>query len=187
MNHPDLLAAELLDTYDRGGLTTPPSARGPFSIAEAYAVGRRLVALRRARGERAVGRKIGFTNTSIWAEYGVDRPLWAHVYAGTMQDAEHDTATVSLAGIVAPRIEPEIVFGLQRAVAPRTADLEALLDHIAWYAAGFEITLRVSHRVHEARDRFQHEAVQPRRVAARQTEHVGEVRALGCEAACGGC
>ncbi|MEN9938130.1 MAG: hypothetical protein RLZZ387_4709 [Chloroflexota bacterium] len=139
MNDAESLAAELLDAYDHGALITPPSARGPFSIADAYAVGRRLVARRRARGEQTVGRKIGFTNTSIWAEYGVDRPLWAHVYAGTVQDAEHDTATVSLASMVAPRIEPEIVFGLRHAVAPHTTDLNELLDHLAWYAAGFEI------------------------------------------------
>jgi 2-oxo-3-hexenedioate decarboxylase len=138
INH-EALATELLHAYDHAALMPPPSARGPFLLADAYAVGQRLVALRRARGERTVGRKIGFTNTSIWAEYGVDRPLWAHVYAGTVQDAPHDTATVSLAGMVAPRIEPEIVFGIRRAVAPQTSDLVELLDHLAWYAAGFEI------------------------------------------------
>jgi 2-keto-4-pentenoate hydratase len=139
MNNVEALATELLDAYDHGALITPPSARGPFSIADAYAVGQRLVARRRARGEHTVGRKIGFTNTSIWAEYGVDRPLWAHVYAGTVQDAQHDAATASLAGMVAPRIEPEIVLGIRRDVAPHSTDLSELLDHLAWYAAGFEI------------------------------------------------
>lgn len=139
MNEVEALATELLAAYDHAALITPPSARGPFSLADAYAVGQRLVAHRRARGEHTVGRKIGFTNTSIWAEYGVDCPLWAHVYAGTVQDAQHGAAAVSLAGMVAPRIEPEIVFGLRRAVAPQTSDPGELLDHLAWYAAGFEI------------------------------------------------
>jgi 2-oxo-3-hexenedioate decarboxylase len=138
---PDIetLAAQLLDAYDNGRLITPPSAHGSFTLADAYATGERLVALRRDRGEQTVGRKIGFTNTSIWAEYGVDRPLWAAMYASTSQDTDADTATVSLAGMVAPRIEPEIVFGLRRAVAPGITDLRELLDHIAWVAPGFEI------------------------------------------------
>jgi 2-oxo-3-hexenedioate decarboxylase len=139
MSDIETLAAQLLNAYDNGRLITPPSANGPFTIADAYATGERLVALRRERGEQTVGRKIGFTNTSIWAEYGVDRPLWARIYAGTVQDTDADLATVSLAGMVAPRIEPEIVFALRRAVAPGTTDVRELLDHIAWVAPGFEI------------------------------------------------
>ncbi|HEU5089403.1 MAG TPA: 2-hydroxypenta-2,4-dienoate hydratase, partial [Roseiflexaceae bacterium] len=67
----DEIATQLLAAYDNATLIEPPSRRGPFSMDEAYAVGERLVQKRRARGEQTVGRKIGFTNTTIWAEYGV--------------------------------------------------------------------------------------------------------------------
>jgi 2-oxo-3-hexenedioate decarboxylase len=135
----DAIANELLAAYDHSRLLMPPAMRGPFTIADAYTVGTRLVAMRRARGERTVGRKIGFTNTTIWEAYGVDRPLWAHVYAGTVTDAPAGEASISLAHCVAPRIEPEIVFGLTADVPPGTTDPRALLRQIAWYARGFEI------------------------------------------------
>ena len=35
---------------------------------------------RLARGERVLGRKIGFTNRTIWAEFGVDAPMWGYLY-----------------------------------------------------------------------------------------------------------
>jgi len=39
---------------------------------------------RRARGERPIGRKIGFTNRLIWDEYRVSSPMWGHVYDHTV-------------------------------------------------------------------------------------------------------
>lgn len=39
-----------------------------------------------ARGERIVGRKIGFTNRRIWPEYGVSAPNWGYVTDRTLQD-----------------------------------------------------------------------------------------------------
>jgi len=32
----------------------------------------------------AVGRKIGFTNRHIWAQYGATAPIWALVYNATV-------------------------------------------------------------------------------------------------------
>ena len=45
--------------------------------AQALAVQDEIIALRRARGERTVGYKIGFTNRTIWPVYGVHQPIWA--------------------------------------------------------------------------------------------------------------
>ena len=140
--HPDELddiATQLLAAYDNATLIEPPSRRGSFSMDEAYAVGERLVQRRQARGEQTVGRKIGFTNTTIWAEYGVDRPMWAHVYAGTVVNAPDGMAHISLAGTLAQRIEPEVVFGLAHDIAPDCTAPAALLEQIGWLALGFEI------------------------------------------------
>ena len=54
-----------------------------FDLEQAYRVTEAVRALREARGERVVGRKIGFTNTTIWAEYGVYAPIWGYVYDTT--------------------------------------------------------------------------------------------------------
>jgi 2-oxo-3-hexenedioate decarboxylase len=108
----------------------------PLDVA--YAVAQRLAQLRCARGERPVGWKIGFTNRSIWARYGVHAPIWGPVWDGTAALLEGHETRVSLARFSQPRLEPEIVFGFAR--SPRAgmslAELQACL---AWVAHGFEI------------------------------------------------
>ncbi len=112
--------------------------RPDFSVADAYAVLAEIEARRRAQGWWPVGRKIGFTNTTIWPRYGVFQPMWAHVWAGTVKYAHDGHATLSLQSLVQPRIEPEVVFGLSRAV-PLTEDPLEVLACVDWLAPGFEI------------------------------------------------
>ncbi len=92
---------------------------------------------RLAAGWRPVGRKIGFTNRTIWPRYGVYEPIWGTVYDRTLIRVEGDRATVPLAGLVNPRIEPEICFGLR--AGPRSADPKHVLAAIAWVAHAVEI------------------------------------------------
>jgi 2-oxo-3-hexenedioate decarboxylase len=108
-----------------------------FGIADAHRVAGELRRLRVARGERPVGRKIGFTNRGIWDEYGVSQPIWGDVYATTLHDVQPG-ATVRISHLREPRIEPEIVLGVDRDLLPgmAIADIEA---SIAWVAHGFEI------------------------------------------------
>jgi 2-oxo-3-hexenedioate decarboxylase len=94
--------------------------------------------MREARGEVPIGRKIGFTNRTIWAEYGVFAPIWGYVYAGTVHDLAAIGAGFGLDSLAEPRIEPEIVFGLAKAPS-LGMDEAALLGCIDWIAHGFEI------------------------------------------------
>ena len=71
MDEVEAVAGELLDALDRGASIQSIAERilastGTTPIESAPTLCRR----RRARGERPVGRKIGFTNRNIWAEYG---------------------------------------------------------------------------------------------------------------------
>ncbi len=71
-------AQRLLDALDHARSIAPITDADPhFDDARAYAVAREIHGLRLARGERPVGRKIGFTNRNIWPEYGVYAPIWA--------------------------------------------------------------------------------------------------------------
>jgi 2-oxo-3-hexenedioate decarboxylase len=90
-----------------------------------------------ARGERIVGRKVGFTNRRIWPEYGVSAPNWGLVTDRTLCDL---TTTPSLvaANFVEPKIEPEIMFGLA-AVPSSQMDEAELLDCVEWIALGYEV------------------------------------------------
>jgi 2-oxo-3-hexenedioate decarboxylase len=94
--------------------------------------------MRKTRGEMPVGRKIGFTNRTIWAEYNVYGPIWGYMYNRTVHNLSEIDDTFSLAGLPEPRIEPEIVFKLALAPAPGM-DEAALLKSIDWIAHGFEI------------------------------------------------
>ena len=51
----------------------PPfsEASADFSVGQAYDVAAEILKIRRAAGEKPVGRKIGFTNRNIWREYGI--------------------------------------------------------------------------------------------------------------------
>ena len=81
------IASDALAALDANRQVEPFSSRIPgFANDDAYAVTAALRAMRIARGETPVGRKIGFTNRTIWAEYGVDRPLWGYVYDTTLHD-----------------------------------------------------------------------------------------------------
>ena len=113
------IARELLAALDEGQLVPSIGEYEPgFSWDEAYEVAAAADALRRARGEKPVGRKIGFTNRKIWDEYGATSPIWAHVYDDTLIRAQDGAATVPLAGSAQPRLEPEIAFGLKAALGP---------------------------------------------------------------------
>jgi len=133
------IATRLIDAYDRAATLAPISAGTPgFDVAQAYDVLAEIERRRRAQGWRAIGRKIGFTNRTIWARYGVYQPMWAHVFAHTVHFAPAGSASLSLARFVQPRIEPEVVFKL-KAPPPDTDDARALLACIEWIAPGFEI------------------------------------------------
>lgn len=123
-----------------GGRQIPPLAgrTAGFDVDAGYAVADALHRERLRRGARAVGRKIGFTNPAMWARYGVDAPIWGHVYDLGLFDAAHGEARCSLGPYVEPRIEPELVLHFGRTPPPRAsvADIAAAVD---WVALGFEI------------------------------------------------
>ena len=134
------IARELLQAHDQGGLIASIAARNPdFDLDAAYQVAAELMRQRRSRGSQQVGRKIGFTNRTIWARYNVDAPMWAHVYDDTLSFARDGKAAVSLAGTVSPRMEPEIVFKLRAPVPVGCKNAEQLLRSVEWVAHGVEI------------------------------------------------
>jgi 2-keto-4-pentenoate hydratase len=133
------LASTVLEGFASHTLIGLPSDADP-SLDEdgAYAVAHQIHAARLARGEHPVGRKIGFTNRSIWAEYGVWAPIWGHVYDSTVHRAPSCEADVDVGGLLQPRIEPEIELHFARA-PPVTQDETVILSCIDWIALGFEI------------------------------------------------
>jgi 2-keto-4-pentenoate hydratase len=138
--HPkiDGIAAEVIATLGSGRQIAPFSERASgLTIEEAYGVTALLARAFGERGETIVGRKIGFTNRTIWPEYGVYAPIWGFVTDRTLRELA-TAPTFPLSGLTEPRIEPEIVFGLAQSPAPDMDDV-ALTACIDWVAHGFEI------------------------------------------------
>ena len=113
------------------------SRPGGLTLAQAYRVAPLLRAAFEARGETITGRKIGFTNREMWKVYGVQSPIWGYITNRTTHELA-STQVVRITHFVAPRIEPEIIFGLQAAPSPAMSEA-ALLDCIAWVALGYEV------------------------------------------------
>jgi 2-oxo-3-hexenedioate decarboxylase len=133
-----VLADDLIAAHDEARLVPPFSELHPgLSAAAAYEAARAFHRHRLEKGWRPVGRKIGFTNRTLWERYGVHEPMWGTVYDRTLIAAHKGHATVPLAGLVQPRIEPEIAFRLKR--APSAGDPHHLLECIDWIAHSVEI------------------------------------------------
>ena len=127
------LVRDLLSARDRRETTRPPTLRREeFSLDNAYRIGAALDRRLRERGYRPAGCKVGFTNKAIWPRFGLDEPILAPVYDRTLRRAT-PRAEVSLTRFRAPRIEVEVVFGIDlRAGASAPG-------RPAWVALGFEI------------------------------------------------
>lgn len=135
------IAGTILAALDAKRQIAPVSDGDPsFGLDAAYRVSDEIMAARIARGERPAGWKIGFTNRTIWDEYGVHAPIWGPVYDSTMRrvDGPQDTTALDAAGFVEPRIEPEIVFCIARPPRPGMDERE-LLGCIDAVGHGFEI------------------------------------------------
>lgn len=111
-------------------------------MAAARRIATRIRDARLAQGDRVAGRKIGFSNTRIWPVYGVDRPIWGHVWSSTWLDGTGPDPVAALVGLPEPRIEPEVVLSLCRAPDAGMDDA-ALLECIDAVAPGFEIVQSV--------------------------------------------
>src|SRR3954471_2447084 len=130
-----MLAEELI-AFSQSTREMPPFTDTYPSLtpAQGYEAACALHRHRVAQGWLPVGRKIGFTNRTIWTRYGVYEPIWGTVYDRTLVRAEHSRARVPLAGLVNPRIEPEICFRLSAAPGERP-----LIECLEWMAHSVEI------------------------------------------------
>ena len=136
------IAGQIKTAQDHGlPLTQITSQHTGFDTAKAYAVADLIHAMRLAEGARAVGRKIGFTNPAMWAQYGVSAPVWGYVYDTTLTylpETPYTPATCSLRGFAQPKIEPEIIFHFHSAPPP-DGNMAVVLACIDWVAHGFEM------------------------------------------------
>ncbi|HEX4998531.1 MAG TPA: hypothetical protein VFY29_09900, partial [Terriglobia bacterium] len=139
MNSADL-AQELLAAYEAGApVAECPSTRDPaFDMTAAYAVEAEIARRRLASGHARAGLKVGYANKAIWRALKLETLVWAHLYDDTVLYTDQNDATLSLSGLVSPKIEPEIVIRL-KAPVEGGQDAATVLASTEWVALGFEI------------------------------------------------
>ncbi len=131
---------QLIDARTRGIVTPRPSQSVEnFDLEAGYRAGANVDAALCEIGWQHVGRKIGFTNVATWAEFGLSSPIWAYMYDRTVVDAGSRITEVPVGSLVSPRIEPEIVLGLNDRITGIAADPDTIASAIEWVAPGFEI------------------------------------------------
>ena len=132
----DRIAAEIHKAILNREQITPFTDRDmSLSSADAYKVSTKLCEL---RSWQVNGRKIGFTNRSIWPIYGVDQPMWGSMSKNSISYAKNGSSSIKLSDYCEPRIEPEIVVCFASTL-PLCATEEQIANSIAWVAPGFEI------------------------------------------------
>jgi 2-keto-4-pentenoate hydratase len=88
------------------------SAQSPgMDVADAYRIQQVTVATRLAGGESIVGWKVGLTSRAMQQQLGVDQPDYAPILSGWLL---RDGDSVPRSDLIAPRVEAEIGFVLDR-------------------------------------------------------------------------
>jgi 2-oxo-3-hexenedioate decarboxylase len=127
----------IASTLDQAARQARPTEQlgGDLTLAEAYEVQARSVALRRRRGERRAGYKLGFTSRAKMAQMGVGEVIW-----GRLTDAMvvEDGGDVDAGRFIHPRVEPEVCFLLGEPMAGTMTPLAALRA-VAGVAAALEV------------------------------------------------
>ena len=142
MDRADAAASAILAAYADKRQITPFTQTDPgFDLGVATAAGHRIRRWRESEGWLPVGRKVGFTNRTIWDEYGVHAPIWGCVYDRTLNEARTIDA-LPIGHLVEPRLEPELMLTLGRTPEPGM-DERALMDCIAAVSHGFEVVQSV--------------------------------------------
>src|SRR5882724_5115706 len=101
----EAIAAEAFAAIDNARQISPFASRPHgLSADDAGRVTRLVRQMHEAAGANVLGRKIGFTNRTIWAQYGVYAPIWGYVFDRSLHDLA--TTTLPLAPFFEPRIEP---------------------------------------------------------------------------------
>src|SRR5262249_49682805 len=99
-----MLADELIELHARPREVPPFTFRDPgLSADQGYAAALTLHRHRLGEGWKPLGRKIGFTNRTIWPRYGVYEPIWGTVYDHTVVASDGKRARIPLRGLVQPR------------------------------------------------------------------------------------
>jgi 2-oxo-3-hexenedioate decarboxylase len=119
--------ADTATLLDQAAVTRTPVRQfdpgGTMPLATAYAIQAASIARRAARGDDAIGVKMGLTSRAKMVQMGLSDVIWGRL-TRTMLVEEGGNAPASR--FIRPRVEPEIAFLLKRDLPGRATAAESL-------------------------------------------------------------
>ena len=137
MHDHDELALELHDALANRRPVDPLSTRHPdLSVADAYKIQQAGLARRVADGAVRVGRKVGLTSEAMQTMLGVRQPDYGVVLNTMVVGAEEG---IDATALIAPRIEVEIAFLIERPLKGPNVTREHVLAATSRVAPALEV------------------------------------------------
>ncbi|MCI0394952.1 MAG: fumarylacetoacetate hydrolase family protein [Chloroflexi bacterium] len=133
--------AERLDTAWRTYTPIPPlsESEGISSVETAYAIQAQWTAMRLARGEKVIGRKIGLTSQAIQQQLGVNEPDYGTLWQSSYYLASNGRVEIPASDFLQPRIEGEVAFLIGKSLPGPNVTARDVLAATEACALGVEI------------------------------------------------
>lgn len=130
--------AEHLEGCELHARDTPKltDAHPGLSLDDAYRIQDELLRRKRARGLRLVGRKAGLTSPAKMRQMGVSSPVFGFLVDSF---AVPDGGEVNVAGLIHPKVEPEIVLVTRAPLRGPGCHVGAVLAACDFALAGLEV------------------------------------------------
>lgn len=139
MSNPRAQAQALFDALESGVAIEPLTEQDPdFDVRAAYAVQRELRELHTAAGRTVVARKVGLTSEAIQRQLGVDEPDFGFIVDAYVFD-DGQRLSISERRMIAPRIEGELAFVLERELRGPSVTADDVLAATSRVVPVFEI------------------------------------------------
>ena len=130
------LGKQLFDALNSGQSIGPLRALIDNDIDAAYAIQKELVTLRKARGEKVVGKKIGLTSFAVQKQLGVDQPDYGILF-DTMDVSR--SKSIDSSKLILPKVEGELAFILGKDITTKNITMDVLMDAIGQVRASIEV------------------------------------------------
>jgi 2-oxo-hept-3-ene-1,7-dioate hydratase len=130
------LAAELHESEKKRVQVEHFSKRHPgMTIEDGYAVSRAWVAMKIAEGRKVRGHKIGLTSRAMQQSSQIDEPD----YGTLLDDMFFEPGDIPAERFIAPRVEVELAFILERSLQGAQVSVEDVLDATEYVQPAIEI------------------------------------------------
>ena len=131
------MLAEHLESCQLQARDTPKiTDEHPMDLDDAYAIQAAILARKRGRGARLVGWKAGLTSHAKMKQMGVSAPCFGFLVD---EFALPDGGELDAAGLIHPKVEPELCFVLKRALCGPGCHIGAVLAATDFVLPGIEV------------------------------------------------